>query len=84
MTSSTLLTLTKAHCEGNKSGCQLCSEKKLSCVYGDSRVGKLVGKRRKLPLQDAISNVDSGARVTDQWRNHSVSSENSVTDPKAW
>ena len=39
-------------CEGSKiPGCQRCTEKHLNCVYSESRVGKVVGKRRKRPLE---------------------------------
>jgi hypothetical protein len=31
----------------------------LSCVYSESRVGKVVGKRRKRPVDDSIGNINS-------------------------
>lgn len=46
-------------CDGNKQGCRRCSEKRLSCVYSESRVGKVVGKRRKRPVDDSIGNINS-------------------------
>ncbi|KIX00737.1 uncharacterized protein Z518_09802 [Rhinocladiella mackenziei CBS 650.93] len=49
----------KVRCDGNKQGCRRCSEKKLSCVYSESRVGKVVGKRRKRPIDDSIGNINS-------------------------
>ncbi|KAL6245835.1 hypothetical protein RBB50_006988 [Rhinocladiella similis] len=49
----------KVRCDGNKQGCCRCSEKRLSCTYSESRVGKVVGKRRKRPLPDLSGNVSS-------------------------
>ena len=46
-------------CDGNKEGCQRCSDKVLSCEYSESRVGKVVGRRRKRPLEDSVGTVDS-------------------------
>lgn len=46
----------KVRCDGNKEGCKRCSEKHLECTYSISRVGKVVGKRRKRPLPDAEIN----------------------------
>ncbi|KIW27969.1 uncharacterized protein PV07_07662 [Cladophialophora immunda] len=49
----------KVRCDGNKEGCRRCSEKRLSCVYSESRVGKVVGKRRKRPIDDSIGTINS-------------------------
>ncbi|KIW11329.1 hypothetical protein PV08_10629 [Exophiala spinifera] len=49
----------KVRCDGNKQGCRRCCEKRLSCIYSESRVGKVVGKRRKRPLPDQSANVGS-------------------------
>ena len=49
----------QVRCDGNKQGCRRCSEKRLSCVYSESRVGKVVGKRRKRPVDDSIGNINS-------------------------
>ncbi|KIW37372.1 uncharacterized protein PV06_10416 [Exophiala oligosperma] len=49
----------KVRCDGNKQGCRRCLEKRLSCVYSESRVGKVVGKRRKRPLPEQKGNVTS-------------------------
>ncbi|RMZ82672.1 hypothetical protein DV738_g1447, partial [Chaetothyriales sp. CBS 135597] len=54
----------KVRCNGDKTGCARCLEKKLSCVYSESRVGKVVGKRRKRLIEEtAIGTVDSEAWV---------------------
>lgn len=50
-------------CDGQKSGCARCSEKQLACKYSESRVGKVVGKRRKRPFDESIGLVDSEAWV---------------------
>ncbi|KAJ4509242.1 hypothetical protein HRR83_006238 [Exophiala dermatitidis] len=44
----------KVRCDGNKTGCRRCSEKRLECAYSESRVGKVVGKRRKRPLAQPV------------------------------
>ncbi|KAJ9603589.1 hypothetical protein H2200_011775 [Cladophialophora chaetospira] len=49
----------KVRCDGNKEGCRRCCEKKLSCIYSESRVGKVVGKRRKRPIDDSIGSINS-------------------------
>ncbi|KIY03152.1 uncharacterized protein Z520_01619 [Fonsecaea multimorphosa CBS 102226] len=49
----------KVRCDGNKEGCRRCCEKRLSCVYSESRVGKVVGKRRKRPIDDSIGTINS-------------------------
>ncbi|KAK5031168.1 hypothetical protein LTS07_004903 [Exophiala sideris] len=49
----------KVRCDGIKEGCRRCSEKRLSCIYSESRVGKVVGKRRKRPLADPTTNINS-------------------------
>ncbi|KAI1612468.1 hypothetical protein EDD36DRAFT_418636 [Exophiala viscosa] len=49
----------KIRCNGNREGCRRCSEKRLSCIYSESRVGKVVGKRRKRPLADPTTNINS-------------------------
>ncbi|RMZ74875.1 hypothetical protein DV737_g5660, partial [Chaetothyriales sp. CBS 132003] len=54
----------QVRCNGNKTGCARCVEKKLSCIYSESRVGKVVGKRRKRPVEEtAIGTVDSEAWI---------------------
>ncbi|RMD44693.1 hypothetical protein DV735_g242, partial [Chaetothyriales sp. CBS 134920] len=57
----------KVRCNGDKTGCARCMEKKLSCVYSESRVGKVVGKRRKrlieeIPTFDSLPNDDGEER----------------------
>lgn len=56
----------QVRCEGNKEGCQRCSEKKLSCVYSVSRVGKVVGRRRKRPLEASLSTLGAEPWVINQ------------------
>ena len=53
----------QVRCDGNKQGCCRCLEKRLSCVYSESRVGKVVGKRRKRPIDDSIGNINSKSWV---------------------
>ncbi|KAL8243882.1 hypothetical protein R6Q59_010140 [Mikania micrantha] len=49
----------KVRCDGDKTGCKRCLEKRLDCHYSESRVGKVVGKRRKKPLPNTIQGVSS-------------------------
>ena len=55
----------KVRCDGNKSGsgCERCLDRKLPCKYSESRVGKVVGRRRKRPLEDAVGTVNSSEWV---------------------
>lgn len=48
----------QVRCDGNKESCKRCVDKRLTCVYIESRVGKVVGKRRKRPLNTSIERVD--------------------------
>lgn len=57
------LACNQVRCDGNKEGCRRCGEKKLSCVYSESRVGKVVGKRRKRPIDDSIGTINSQSWV---------------------
>lgn len=54
-------------CDANKSGCARCAEKHLPCVFSESRVGKVVGKRRKRPLDESIGQVNSEAWVVNNY-----------------
>ena len=57
----------QVRCDGNKSGCIRCSEKRLPCQYSESRVGKVVGKRRKRPVDDSIGMINSEAWVLNNY-----------------
>lgn len=46
----------------------------MNCVYSESRVGKVVGKRRKRLLDDSIGRVDSEAWVVNQDQVNSIPS----------
>ncbi|KAK5272025.1 hypothetical protein LTR99_009555 [Exophiala xenobiotica] len=69
----------KVRCDGNKEGCRRCSEKRLSCIYSESRVGKVVGKRRKRPLPDQTANVNSHPWIV----NGTACSVQSIPSPAA-
>jgi len=69
----------KVRCDGNKDSCKRCIDKHLKCVYSESRVGKVVGKRRKRPIDDSIGTVDSEAWVVHQQQSLS----NSIPSPAA-
>ena len=56
----------KVRCDGNRASCKRCNDKHITCVYSESRVGKVVGKRRKRPADDSIGTVDSESWIVNQ------------------
>lgn len=58
---------TQVKCDANKAGCARCAEKRLPCIFSESRVGKVVGKRRKRPLDEAVGQVNSEAWVVNNY-----------------
>ena len=61
------LTSTQVRCDSNKSGCSRCVDKRLSCQFSESRVGKVVGKRRKRPTDDSIGMVNSSSWIVNSY-----------------
>ena len=49
----------KVRCNGNKTGCARCSERKVPCKYSESKVGKVVGRRRRRHFEESVGTVHS-------------------------
>lgn len=73
----------QVRCDGNKASCKRCIDKRLTCIYSESRVGKVVGKRRKRPVDDSIGTVDSDAWVVNQQHPYSIPSPTTTSRSSA-
>jgi hypothetical protein len=69
----------QVRCDGNKESCKRCVDKRLSCVYSESRVGKVVGKRRKRPLEETATTSESEAWIVTQQQINSIPSPAATT-----
>ena len=72
----------KVRCNGNKTGCARCLERKLPCKYSESRVGKVVGRRRRRYIEESVGTVNSAEWIIPKYEPFDAmpSPEDSATD----